>query len=56
MGRARSTHVGKKNALRMLVGKSDRKRPLGRPRRRLVDNFKMSPRDVGLGGSERIDL
>jgi hypothetical protein len=56
MGRACSTHAGKKNALRMLVGKSEGNRPLGRPRHRWVDNFKMGLRDVGLGGLERIDL
>jgi hypothetical protein len=31
------------------VGKPDRKRPLGRPRRRWVDNIKMDLGDVGLG-------
>jgi hypothetical protein len=36
MDRACST-----NACRILVGKPDGKRPLGRPRRRWVDNIKM---------------
>jgi hypothetical protein len=31
----------KKNAYRILVGKPEGKRPLGRPRRRRVDNIKM---------------
>jgi hypothetical protein len=31
----------KKNAYRLLVGKPEGKRPLGRPRRRWVDNIKM---------------
>jgi hypothetical protein len=31
----------KRNVYRLLVGKSERKRPLGRPRRRWVDNIKM---------------
>jgi hypothetical protein len=31
----------KMNAYRILVGKQDRKRPLGRPRRRWVDNIRM---------------
>jgi hypothetical protein len=31
----------KRNAYRILVGKPEGKRPLGRPRRRLVDNIKM---------------
>jgi hypothetical protein len=30
----------KRNAYRILVGKPERKRPLGRPRRRWVDNIK----------------
>ena len=34
MGEGRGVH-------RVLVGKSDRKKPLGRPRRRWVDNIKM---------------
>jgi hypothetical protein len=31
----------KRNAYRLLVGKTVRKRPLGRPRRRWVDNIRM---------------
>jgi hypothetical protein len=31
----------KRNAYRLLVGKPERKRQLGRPRRRWVDNIKM---------------
>jgi hypothetical protein len=31
------------------VGKPERKRPLGRPRRRWVDNIKMDLREVGWG-------
>jgi hypothetical protein len=31
----------KRNAYRILVGKSEGKRPLGRPRRRWVDDIKM---------------
>jgi hypothetical protein len=31
----------KRNACRILVGKPEGKRPLGRPRRRWVDNIKM---------------
>jgi hypothetical protein len=33
-----------RNAYRILVGKPEGKRPLGRPRRRWVDNIKMDPR------------
>jgi hypothetical protein len=34
-----STNGEKKNAYRLLVGKPEGKRPLGRPRRRWVDNM-----------------
>jgi hypothetical protein len=36
----------KRNARRLLVGKPERKRPLGRPRRRWVDNIRMDLREV----------
>jgi hypothetical protein len=36
-----------RNAYRILVGKPEGRRPLGRPRRRLVDNIKMDLRDIG---------
>jgi hypothetical protein len=39
--RACSTNWGEKNAYRILVGKPEGKRPLGKPRRRWVDNIKM---------------
>jgi hypothetical protein len=34
------------NAYRIFVGKPEGKRPLGRPRRRWVDNIKMDLRDT----------
>jgi hypothetical protein len=40
----------KRNACRILVGKSEGKRPLGRPRRRWVDNIKMDLREIGWDG------
>jgi hypothetical protein len=46
----------KKNAYRILVGKSEGKRPLGRPRRRWMDNIKMDLREVGWDGGDWIDL
>jgi hypothetical protein len=36
-----------RNAYRILVGKPDGKRPLGRPRRGWVDNIKMDLRVIG---------
>jgi hypothetical protein len=37
----------KRNAYRLLVGNPDGKRPLGRPRRRWVDNIMMYLEEVG---------
>jgi hypothetical protein len=47
MGRVCSTNGAKWNAYRILVGKPEGKRPLGRLRRRLVDNIKMDIREIG---------
>jgi hypothetical protein len=41
MGRACSTNGEKMNAYRLLVEKAEGKRPLGRPRRKLVNIVKM---------------
>jgi hypothetical protein len=46
----------KRNAYRILVGKPEGKRPLGRPRRRWVDNIKMNLREVEWDGMDWIDL
>jgi hypothetical protein len=46
----------KRNAYRILVGKQERKRPLGRPRRRWVDNINMDLREIGWDGVDWIDL
>jgi hypothetical protein len=45
-----------RNAYRILVGKPGGKRPLGRPRGRLVDNIKMDLREIGLDGVDWIDM
>jgi hypothetical protein len=42
----------KRNAYRLLLGKPEGKRPLGRPRRRWVDNIK---RDLGEVGWDDVD-
>jgi hypothetical protein len=49
MGRACSTHGEKRNPYRILVGKPEGKRPLGRPRRRWVNNIKIDLREIGRG-------
>jgi hypothetical protein len=36
----------KRNACRILVGKPEGKRPLGRPKRRWVDNIKLGVREI----------
>ena len=41
---------------RVLVGKSDGKRPLGRPRRRWKDDIKIDLREVGCRGVDWIEL
>jgi hypothetical protein len=40
----------KRNVYRILVGKPEGNRPLGRPRRRWVDNIKMDLREIGWDG------
>ena len=49
MGERRGVH-------RVLVGKPEGKRPLGRPRRRWEDNIKMDLQKVGCGGMDWIEL
>jgi hypothetical protein len=46
----------KRNAYRILRGKPEGNRPLGRPRRRWVDNIKMDLREIGWHGMDWIDL
>jgi hypothetical protein len=46
----------KRKAYRLLVGKPEGKRPLGRPRRRWVDNIKMNLLEIGWGGVDWIGL
>jgi hypothetical protein len=46
----------KRNVYRLLVGKPEGKRPLGRPRRRWVDNIRMDLGEVGWGDVDWIGL
>ena len=41
---------------RVLVGKPEGKRPLGRPRRRWEDNIKLDLQEVGCGDTDWIEL
>jgi hypothetical protein len=46
----------KRYAYRILVGKPEGKRPLGRPRRKWMDNIKTDLREIGQTGMDWIDL
>jgi hypothetical protein len=46
----------RRGAYRVLVGKPEGKRPLGRPGRRWEDNIKMDLQEVGCRGMDWIDL
>jgi hypothetical protein len=46
----------KMNAFKLLVGKPEGKRLLGKPRRKWVDNIKMDLRDIGWDVMDWIDL
>ena len=45
-----------RGAYKVLVGKPEGKRPLGRPRRRWVDNIRMDLQEVGCGYGDWIGL
>ena len=47
MGWACGLYGVERGAYRVLVGKPEGKRPLGRPRRRWVDNIRMDLQEVG---------
>jgi hypothetical protein len=56
MSRPCSTNGEKRNAYRLLVGKREGRSPLGRPRRRWVDNIRMDLGEVGWGDVHWIGL
>jgi hypothetical protein len=56
MGRASSTNGAKRNACRILVGNPEGKRPLGRLRRRWVDNIRMDLGEIGWDGMDWIEV
>jgi hypothetical protein len=45
-----------RSVYRVLVGKPEGKRPLGRPRRRWEDNIKLDFREIGIDGVNWIQL
>jgi len=46
----------RRDVFRVLEGKREGKRPLGRPRRRWEDNIKMDFQEVGFGATSWIEL
>jgi hypothetical protein len=45
-----------RNVYRILMGKLEGRKPLGRPRRRWEDGIRMDLREIGLGGVDGIQL
>jgi hypothetical protein len=56
MGGACSSCGERRGVYRVLVGKPEGKRPLGRPRHKWEDNIRMDLQDVGYGGMDWIEL
>jgi hypothetical protein len=53
---ASGTYGENRNVYRILMGKADGKRALGRPRRKWENNFKMGLRVIVWGGMDWIHL
>jgi hypothetical protein len=49
MGGACGARGGGEGCIKILVGRPEGRRPLGRPRRRWEDNIKMDLREIGFG-------
>jgi hypothetical protein len=56
MGRACNTDEEKHNACRIVVGRPERTRPLGRPRRKWEANIKIYLGEIEWGDMDWIDL
>jgi hypothetical protein len=56
MGKVCSANGEKRNAYRILLGEPEGKRPLGKPRWRLVENIKINLREIGWDDMYWIDL
>jgi hypothetical protein len=50
------THGEGRGVYRVLVGRPEEKRPLGRPRRRWEDNIKVDLKEIGIDGANWIRL
>jgi hypothetical protein len=49
-------HAWERNVYRVLMGKPEGKRPLGRPRRRWEDGIRMDLREIGWGSLDWMQL
>jgi hypothetical protein len=49
-------HGEGRGVYRVLIGRSEGKRPVGRPRRRWEDNIKVDLREIGIDGANWIRL
>jgi hypothetical protein len=56
MGGACGAYGEKSGVHRVLVGKPEGKRPLGRPRRRWEDSIKLDLQEVGVGCGDWMEL
>jgi hypothetical protein len=56
MGWTCGTHGEGRGAYRVLIGRPEGKRPLGRPRCRWEDNIKMGLGEIGINGANWIRL
>ena len=56
MGGTCCTYGGRESCAQGFGGKPERKRPLGRPRRRWEDNIKMDLEEVGRGFGDWMEL
>jgi hypothetical protein len=56
VGWTSGTHGDGRGVYRLLVGRPEGKRPLGRPRHRWEDNIKMNLREIGIDGANWIQM
>jgi hypothetical protein len=56
VGGACGTHGEDRDVYKVLVGKPEGRRPLGRPRRRWEDGMRMDPKEIGLVGVDWLRL